>query len=95
MARTEYTFALNSEGRGVGGAASINLAITDDATTTAVIKMAGCPFGRIHNESGGTITLFEGRTSAAAVTSPVNSTIVNNVFSIRLCGSTSLHTPHP
>lgn len=57
MARTEYTFALNSEGRGVGGAASINLAITDDAATTAVIKMAGCPFGRIRNESGGTITL--------------------------------------
>jgi cytochrome c peroxidase len=45
--------------------------------------------------TGRSSTLLEGRTSAAAVTSPVSSSMANRVFSMRLCGSSSEQIPQP
>jgi hypothetical protein len=65
MARNLQKMIFQSNFRGVGGHASVDLALTDDAATTAVVQMAGGPFGRIRNTSGGAVTItFYDATSA-------------------------------
>ena len=57
MARTAYEMKFSSDKRGIGGHASVVLALTNDPTTTAVVQMAGGPFGRLRNTSGASVTI--------------------------------------